>query len=199
MVAERTRLKFFYPIALCILLCYPIMAIKWIPFGGGARYLSVLAGPISLVLLFLAPRNEIRPLLLSACRWALPFLPFVLAWIFAQVWHANNPMDATPLSRLFWCAVLFLGARLAGISYRHLAIAAGIGAIGYGLVAFVEVYGLGRERAWGEPTKTDLGNTRFGCPRCVACMWCSPDLMSARAAWRIFFSAPVCWGLSQPC
>jgi len=157
MFADRFRLKPFDLIALCILLCYPIMAIKWVPFGGGARYLSVLAGPISLLLLFRAPRSEIRPLLLAAGRWALPFVPFVSVWVFAQIWHGYSPLDATPLSRLLWCAALFMGARLVGVSYRHLAIVAGIGAIGYGVVALVEVYGLGRGRAWGGTYENRFG------------------------------------------
>ncbi|MFZ2266014.1 MAG: O-antigen ligase family protein [Azonexus sp.] len=157
MLPERVRLSPFFFLALCLLLCYPIMAVKWVPLGGGARYLSVLAGPLSLLLLYLAPRHEIRPLLQAAGRWALPFLPFVLCWVFAQLWHGYDPLDSTPLSRLLWCAVLFAGARLAGVNYRHLAIAAGIGAIAYGLVALVEVYGLGRARAWGGTYENRFG------------------------------------------
>lgn len=157
MSSDRSGLKPFYFFALCILLCYPIMAIKWLPFGGGGRYLSVLAGPISLILLFLAPRSEIRPLLWSAWRWAQPFLPFVLLWGFAQLWHAYDPPELMPFSRLFWSAALFLGARLAGVRYRHLAIAAGIGAVTYGVVAMVEVYGLGRGRAWGGTYENRFG------------------------------------------
>lgn len=143
--------------ALCILLCYPIMAVKWIPFGGGARYLNVLAAPICLILWWQAPRSDIRGLFSSAVRWGLPFLPFVLAWVFAQAWHDYEPIDLNPLTRLLWCALLFVGARLAGVSYRHLAISAALGATVYCGVALGEVYGLGRPRAWGGTYENRFG------------------------------------------
>jgi O-antigen ligase len=133
------------------------MAVKWVPFGGGARYLSVLTPPISLILVWQTPRSELRGLLLAVWRWSLPFLPFVAVWTFAQVWHGYNPLDLTHPTRLLWCALLFVGARLAGVSYRHLAIVAGLGATAYCLVALVEVYGLGRERAWGGTYENRFG------------------------------------------
>ena len=143
--------------ALCILLCYPIMAIKWLPFGGGARYLSILAAPIGLLLLLQAPRNEVRGQLLSAWHFALPFMPLVLVWIFAQIWHAYPEPDFNPLTRLLWCVLLFVGARRVGVSYRHLSIAAGIAAMTYCAVAMIEVYGLGRGRAWGGTYENRFG------------------------------------------
>jgi O-antigen ligase len=133
------------------------MVVKWFPFGGGARYLNVLAAPVSLILLWQAPRDEIRGMLLSAVRWGLPFLPFVVVWTFAQLWHGYDPLDLNPPMRLLWCALLFLGARLAGVSYRHLAMVAGLGAVAYCCVALVEVYGLGRERAWGGTYENRFG------------------------------------------
>jgi len=144
-------------VALCLLLCYPIMVIKWIPFGGGARYLNVLVAPVCLLLLWRAPRSDIRSLLLPAVRWMLPFLPVVFAWVFAQAWHGYDPMDLTPLMSLVWCTLLFVGARLAGVSYRHLAIVGALGASTYFGVALLEVYGLGRERAWGGTYENRFG------------------------------------------
>lgn len=144
-------------VALCILLCYPIMVVKWLPFGGGSRYLSVLAAPVSLLLLCQAPRSEVRSLLLAAWRWCLPFLPFVLIWIFAQAWHGYDPMDLNSLTRLLWCAFLFVGARLAGVTNRHLAVVAGVAAMTYCAVAVVEVYSLGRPRAWGGTYENRFG------------------------------------------
>lgn len=143
--------------ALVILTCYPIMAIKWIPFGGGARYLSVLVPPVCLILLYRVPRSELKSWLMSAGRWGLPFVPFVAAWTLAQVWHGYHPLDSNPLSRLLLCALLFVGARLAGLNYRHLAIVAGIGAIVYCAVAVGEVYWQGRERAWGGTYENRFG------------------------------------------
>lgn len=149
MLPEYTRQGTWRLVALCILLCYPIMAVKWIPFGGGARYLNILAASVSFMLLWQAPRHDIGKLLGAALRCGLPFLPFVLVWVFAQLWHGYDPTDLNPLTRLLWCALLFIGARLAGITYRHLAIAAGLGAAVYCGVALYEVYGLGRFRASG--------------------------------------------------
>lgn len=157
MLPDRSWKGLWRVAALGILLCYPIMVVKWFPFGGGARYLNVLAAPVSLILLWQAPRDEIRGLLFSAVRWGLPFLPFVLIWTFAQLWHGYDPLDLNPPMRLLWCALLFLGARLAGVSYRHLAIAAAIGATAYCGVALFEVYGLGRERAWGGTYENRFG------------------------------------------
>lgn len=157
MLHNRTWLGVWRILALAILLCYPIMVVKWFPFGGGARYLNVLAAPVCLMLLWQAPREEIRGLLMSAVRWGMPFLPFVLIWTFAQLWHGYDPLDLNPPMRLLWCALLFIGARLAGVSYRHLAVAAAIGSIGYCGVALFEVYGLGRERAWGGTYENRFG------------------------------------------
>lgn len=177
MISDRFPQRLFHVVALGILLSYPIMAIKWVPLGGGARYLSVLAGPLSLVLLYLAPRGEIQPLLKAAWLWMLPFIPFVVVWMFAQVWHAYDPLDAMPLSRLLWCAALFVGARLAGVSYRHLAIVAGMGAIGYGLVALVEVYWLGRPRAWGGTYENRFGQYAIWLAAlcCLHVLFAKPD------------------------
>lgn len=157
MLPDRSWQGLWRVVALGILLCYPIMVVKWFPFGGGARYLNVLAAPVSLILLWQAPREEIRGLLMSAVRWGMPFLPFVLMWTIAQLWHGYDPLDFNPPMRLLWCALLFLGARLAGVSYRHLAFVAAIGATIYCGVALVEVYGLGRERAWGGTYENRFG------------------------------------------
>lgn len=137
-------------VALCILLCYPIMGSKWFPFGGGPRYLSVLAGPVCMLLIWQASRlKSIRPLMYETLRWGMPFVPFVFSWMLAQFWHHYEPIDTTPLAHLFWCMLLYAGARLVGLSYRHLSIAAGIAAIAYGLIAVAEVFWQGRSRAWG--------------------------------------------------
>lgn len=144
-------------VALCLLLSYPVMAIKWLPFGGGARYLNVLAGPISLLLLWQMPRDEMRSMLASAWHLLQPFMPFVVAWTFAQIWHGYVPVDLNPLTRLAWCALLFIGARCVGVSYRHLAWAAIVGATIYGVVGCIEVYWQGRSRAWGGTYENRFG------------------------------------------
>ena len=157
MLRDQSSPVLWRAFALAIVLCYPIMVIKWFPFGGGARYLNVLSAPVSLILLWQAPRNELATLLQSTWRWCQPFLPFALMWTFAQLWHGYDPSDFNPLTRVLWCALLFAGARLAGVSYRHLSIVAGLGATVYCGVALVEVYGFGRERAWGGTYENRFG------------------------------------------
>lgn len=154
---DRSWQSLWRSVALSILLAYPIMAIKWIPFGGGARYLSILVAPVSLLLLIRAPRDQLEPLALEAWHWSKPFLPFIVVWMVAQAWHGYDPIDAAPFWRLVWCALLFASARIVGVSYRHLAIVAGLGAVAYLAVALVEVFGMGRPRAWGGTYENRFG------------------------------------------
>lgn len=137
---------------LFLMLCYPIMGSKIFPFGGGGRYLSVLVGPLLLVLLLTGlARKRILPqdLGMQIWRWALPFLPFVLAWEFIQLWHQFSPVDSAPLTRVLWGAVIYAGARYVGISRKHLAYAACVGAFAYFAIAMHEWLILGRGRVWG--------------------------------------------------
>lgn len=157
MKAQETYLRFVTPrpipwraFAAAALLCYPIMGSKWFPFGGGPRYLSVLVGPISLLLLWhVHGYRTVRPLLIDGAKWAAPFFPFVFAWMFAQLWHQYEPVDLTPLSSVVWCGLLFVGARIVGITRSQLARVSGIAAFLYGCIAVFEVFVAGRYRAWG--------------------------------------------------
>jgi len=136
-------------LALIALLCYPVMASSHLPFGGGARYMSVLAAPICLMLIAACPRSELLTHARSALSWSLPFIPMVLGWLIARVWHGYDPIDLTPLSRLLLAALLFIGARQLGVQHWQLGYAAAFGAIACGLIASIEVFALGRARAWG--------------------------------------------------
>ncbi len=137
-------------VALFALLCYPIMGSKWFPFGGGPRYLSVLAAPTCMLLLWHASRTQnIWALLRDAFHWAIPFMPFAFGWMFAQFWHQYSPMDVTPITTLLWCSLLFIGARLVNITHQHLAKVACFSAMAYGVIALGEVLIEGRGRAWG--------------------------------------------------
>ncbi len=137
---------------LLLILSYPIMGSKVFPFGGGGRYLSVLAGPLLLVIL-LTELSRKRILLqefgMQIFRWMLPFLPFVLAWEFIQFWHHFSPIDSAPLTRVLWGAVIYAGARYVGVSRKHLAYAACAGAAAYFAIAMNEVLVQGRVRVWG--------------------------------------------------
>lgn len=154
---DRIRHLPWHTIALGLLLSYPIMAIKWLPFGGGARYLSVLAGPLGLLLLLKFTKTDISMMLTSAWKAVLPFAPYVFVWTFAQIWHSYTPADLSPLTRLLWCLFLFIGARHVGVTYRHLAWAAVVGATLYGVVGIIEVFAQGRERAWGGTYENRFG------------------------------------------
>lgn len=145
----QTRFFSLRGVALVVLLCYPVMASSHLPFGGGARYLSVLAAPICLFLIACRPSSEWLSHLRSALWWALPFCPMVMGWLVVRIWHGYDPIDLTPLSRVLFAALLFLGARLLSVKYWQLGYAAAIGAIMCGLIASIEVFALGRERAWG--------------------------------------------------
>lgn len=126
------------------------MGSKWFPFGGGPRYLSVLVGPVCLFLLWQAHRiSTLKPLMQEACQWIVPFAPFVLGWMFAQLWHQYVPIDVTPLSTVLWCGLLFMGARLVGVTHRQLSKVACLAAMAYGVIALGEVFIEGRGRAWG--------------------------------------------------
>ena len=193
MLRDRSAQGIWRLAGLCVLLCYPIMAIKWLPFGGGARYLSVLAAPVGLLMLLQTPRNEWRGLLLSAWRFSLPFLPFALGWTFAQIWHAYQPADMNPPTRVLWCALLFVGARQLGISYRHLAIVAGIAAVTYCVVAMTEVYGLGRDRAWGGTYENRFGQYAIW----MAALCCLRQDRGALPITERFFVDRCCFGRSR--
>lgn len=152
----------WHKVALFLLLCYPIMGSKWFPFGGGPRYLSVLAAPTCLFLLWYASRiQSIRPLLSEAFHWGIPFMPFAFIWMFAQFWHQYNPIDVTPITTLLWCSLLFMGARLVKVTHQQLAKSACIFAIAYGAIALVEVFVEGRGRAWGGVYENRFGQYAF--------------------------------------
>jgi hypothetical protein len=147
---DNSRLVSWHTLALFVLLCYPIMGSKWFPFGGGPRYLSVLVAPICIALLWRMSRTaSLLPLLSEMKDWCMPFLPFVVGWIFAQVWHGYRPLDTTPLTHLLWCTLLFAGARILGVNYRQLFVVACLFAAAYGAMAIFEVFVEGRGRAWG--------------------------------------------------
>ena len=134
---------------LFVLLSYPIMGSKVFPFGGGGRYLSVLAGPLVLLLLFFDSENDFRQMVQVAWKWAIPFVPFALTWEFIQLWHNLTPIDSTPLTRVFWGAVIYTGARRLGLTRKQLAYAAGLGACAYFFIAIDEFFVQGRGRVWG--------------------------------------------------
>ena len=139
-------------IALLILLCYPIMGSKVFPFGGGGRYMSVLAGPIALLLIFVSVQRlgeNFKAVALSAWAWIVPFIPFVLAWAFVQFWHGLQPADLAPMSRVLWGAVIYIGACRLGVTRRQLACVACIGACAYFSISMVEFFIQGLDRVSG--------------------------------------------------
>lgn len=178
----RLQWKWF---ALFLLLAYPVMAIRYLPFGGGARYLSVLVGPLCFMLLLIRPREEWREGLRAAWCSVLPFVPFVIGWCVAQVFHGYDPLDLTPLSRVLLAALLFVGARIVGVRYWHLSCAAAVGAFAYGLIACVEVFILERDRAWGGVYENRFG--QFAVWLGVLCvLHCQPLTMQRGATKRIW-------------
>ncbi|MDR3411832.1 MAG: O-antigen ligase family protein [Formivibrio sp.] len=111
--------------------------------------MSVLAGPVALLVLLKNFRTDIRSLTLSVWEWAVPFIPFAFVWEFVQFWHNVTLAEPAPLSRIFWGAVIYAGARHLGVTRKQLAYAACIGACVYFAIAMDEFFIQGRERVWG--------------------------------------------------
>ena len=164
------------------------MVIRYLPFGGGARYLSVLVGPLCVMLLLMRPREKWMEDLRAAGCSVLPFVPMAIGWCVAQVFHGYDPLDLSPLSRVLLAALLFVGARIVGVKYWHLTCAAAVGAFAYGLVACVEVFILERDRAWGGVYENRFG--QFAVWVGVLCvLHCQPLTTERGATKRIL---PLC-------
>lgn len=187
---------FWHRVALVVLLYYPVMVVKWLPFGGGPRYLSVLIPLVCLPLIYKTPHDEALLLLRAAWRWAWPLLPFAAAWSFAQLWHEYHPSDYNPLTRVFFGGLLYMGARRLGVSYRQLFITAAVAASIYCVVGLYEVFFLGRERAWGGTYENRFGQYAAWMVALLGVHYFSDDLLKQRAkAWGAY-SAITLLGLA---
>lgn len=129
---------------LIVLFCmYPVVGGKIFPFGDGGRYLSVLAAPISLFLIFYAvtlKQVDVLSLIKDGARWLLPLLPFALAFYVSTVVHPGTEMHGEIVSRLLYGVLLFLGARLVGLRMKHLLWGAFFASLAYFVVSVHDVF-----------------------------------------------------------
>ncbi|MDN0074806.1 O-antigen ligase family protein [Crenobacter sp. SG2303] len=131
-------LRGFLLVCLC---CYPVIGARYLPFGDSGRYMSVLAGPLSLLFLLTTGARQWRTVLGEALRWALPFLPFLAAYTIVVLWYGRAFDYSSVLTRVLYGALIFAAARMLGVRVRHLVWAAAIGCVLYLGAALVEVIG----------------------------------------------------------
>ena len=137
-------------IAITVFLLYPIMAVKYIPFGGGARYMTVLAGPLAIIILLVNyKRLDLRALLNRAKVFLWPFLPLLLGLGFAVLYHHQDLEFKSTILSVFYGCMIYLAAKELNLSEKQLAYAACIGAVIYFATSIYEVNFIGRERAFG--------------------------------------------------
>jgi O-antigen ligase len=136
-------------ILLAAILLYPVIGIRYLPFGNGGRYLSSITGPLALVFLLVWHRQQWRLLLSEAAAWLAPFLPFLIAYLIVMAWHGLRETEPDVLSRLLWGSVTYLGALHAGLRRDHLFWAAAVGAFAYFAAALWDIAYLGEYRAGG--------------------------------------------------
>lgn len=134
-----------------VFLLYPIMVVKYLPFGGGARYLTVLSSTAALLILALKWREAgggTRLLRLGAA-FVAPFLPLVAGLAFLALYHQQQ-MDLGVIVIAVLCAsLMYMALQAVPLSERHLAWSAAMAGWLYLIVACYEVFYLGRDRAWG--------------------------------------------------
>lgn len=130
--------------ALIFLFClYPVVGAKVFPFGDGGRYLSVLAAPCALLLIFYAVISKqvvMQSLFMDGVKWAMPLFPLALAFYVSTVVHPGTQMHGEILSRIFYGVLLFLGARLVGVRTKHLIFGAFIASFAYFVVSIHDVF-----------------------------------------------------------
>lgn len=137
-------------IAITVFLLYPIMAVKYIPFGGGARYMTVLAGPLAIIILLVNyKRLDLKALLNRAKVFLWPFLPLLLGLGFAVLYHHQDLEFKSTILSVFYGCMIYLAAKELNLSEKQLAYAACIGAVIYFATSIYEVNFIGRERAFG--------------------------------------------------
>ncbi len=136
--------------AITVLLLYPIMAIKYIPIGGGARYMSVIAGPLAIfVLLVMHSRFDYKLLWSEGLRFIFPFIPLIFGLSFSVFYHGQDLELNAILTRVFYGLLIYLAARELGLSQKNLIYSACVASFVFFVVSLYEIYYLERLRAFG--------------------------------------------------
>lgn len=143
---------------LVALLYFPVCGLKELPLGGGGRYLSVLAGPLSLLFLLTYDRLRWRDALRDALQFASPFAPFLLACGMVLLAHPDATIG-DPFSRVFWAAIIAAAATRVRPPRATVYSAAAIGAVAYLAVAVRDIRVLGAVRAGAEVNEIIFAQT----------------------------------------
>ncbi|WP_193584144.1 O-antigen ligase family protein [Laribacter hongkongensis] len=138
---------------LASLLIFPVIGVGYFPLGNSSRYLSVWAGPISLLAIsYIYFKNQKSLNIYQEAKKAftpfISFIPFLGTWIFTTQWHQISPENDL-LSRLIWIYPIFLAAKWFEIKTEHVVWACATGAAIYFLIAFTDIYFFGLQRASG--------------------------------------------------
>jgi hypothetical protein len=126
------------------------MTIKYIPFGGGARYMSVLAGPLAIFVLIVNNRRfDYKELWSEGLRFVTPFIPLVLGLGFFVLYHGQDIEFNAVLTRPLYALLIYLAARELGLSEKHLIYTACVAAFVFLVVSLYDVFLIKRFRAFG--------------------------------------------------
>ncbi|RQW25912.1 O-antigen ligase domain-containing protein [Rhodobacteraceae bacterium CH30] len=132
------------------LLClYPVVGARILPLGDGGRYLSVLAAPVSTLLIgyAIATRQfSLRDGFLEGFKWLLPLLPFTFAFWVSTLVHPGTEMHGDTFSRIIYGFLLFLAARLLGVRVQHLLWGAFFAGLVYFAIAMHDLFILSPEK-----------------------------------------------------
>ncbi|NDV13470.1 O-antigen ligase family protein [Crenobacter caeni] len=132
------------------LLClYPVVGARVFPLGDGGRYLSVLAAPVSVLLIGYAISTRqfsLRDGWSEGGKWLLPLLPFTFAFWVSTLIHPGTEMHGETFSRIIYGALLFIAARLLGVRVHHLLWAGFFAGLVYFVIAIHDVFMLSPER-----------------------------------------------------
>lgn len=161
--------------------------------GGGGRYLSILAGPLSLIFLLIwFPRNW-RETAAQAVGFATPFLPLLLACLLVVVIHPSATIG-DPFSRVFWASFIFLAAARLSLPRTAVYSAAAIGASVYCLVAIRDVFFLGAVRAGNDVNEIVFAETAMltGGIAIVGALTSKGSSPALRILWSLLGGAGLC-------
>ena len=136
-------------VLLVALLWYPAIGLDYLPFGNSGRYLTVLAGPLSILFLIVWHHQDWRGLVADAWDWLTPFLPLLLAYIAILLWHHIPKPEADLVKRILWAGVIYLAAKRVGVPRIALCWATALGAFAYLVAALWDVLYLQLPRANG--------------------------------------------------
>ncbi len=178
-------------IMLAAVLLYPVIGIRYLPFGNGGRYLSSITGPLALTFLVIWCWPQWRNLAREALAWLTPFLPYLVTYVFIMALHGLTKTEPNLLSRLLWAVVIYLAAMQIGLQRRHLFWAAAAGSLAYFGAAIWDIAVLHLVRAAGGANEVHFAFVGMWLSGLSAIGAGMPDVGS-RSEKRIWLIAALC-------